>query len=278
MKKLVSGFFDIAWHEFQQKISQFVATFVATVFFLGIGTAFLPMPAAQAAVHFECPGLDAGGHLYTATYVDGLFTKVVFTRPGLPPVTSELTYNTVNAQGEPIYRGGYLGAADVILIDLSKGNVKPGSEVSVAVDGLWNQRQGVCGADMVPSCKDSPNYRPYSVQRGETLYSIAQQQLGDSNRWREILDEDCQPFTEAQARNLQAGQVVYVPSQPSSPQCPQGYRPYTARPGDTLYDIAQQQLGDSNRWREILNENCQTFTEAQARNLQAGQIVYVPLN
>ena len=65
--------------------------------------------------------------------------------PDLPPVTSELTFDTINENGEPIYRGAYLGAADVVLVDRSKGNVKPGSEVSVAVDSSWNQTRGVCG-------------------------------------------------------------------------------------------------------------------------------------
>lgn len=94
----------------------------------------------------SCPGLDAAGNPYTATYVDGLFTLVRFDRSSkFPPVTSELTYDTVNEQGQPIYRGSFLGAANVILIDLSGGNVRPGSEVSVAVDNGWNQQRGACG-------------------------------------------------------------------------------------------------------------------------------------
>ncbi|NET60471.1 MAG: hypothetical protein F6K47_31335 [Symploca sp. SIO2E6] len=145
MNRLISGFFSRVLHQLPQKISQLIATLVATVLFLGIGTIFLPIPTAQAAIVFFCDGLDYSGSPYQATYVDGLFTQISFTRPDLPPVITELTYDTVNSQGEPIYRGGYLGAADVVLIDLSKGNVKPGSEVSVAVDNLWNSQRGICG-------------------------------------------------------------------------------------------------------------------------------------
>ena len=282
MQQSIFGSFFSAWHQLQQKIPQLVATFIATIFFLGIGTLCLPTPAARAAVHYECNGLDSGGNPYAATYVDGLFTQVVFERQSdLPPVTSELTYDTTNEAGEPIYKGAYLGAADVVLVDRSKGNVKPGSTVSVSVDNSWNQTQGVCGSDLIEeevSCKDSPNYRPYTVQRGDTLYSIAEHQLGNSNLWTEILNQDCQSFSEKEAKNLQAGQVVYVPVSDSSPQCPQGYRPYTVKPGDTLYDIARQQLGNSNLWQEILDKNCQSFSEKDARNLQAGEVVYVPLN
>ncbi|NEP44379.1 MAG: hypothetical protein F6K35_36220 [Okeania sp. SIO2H7] len=149
MKDFVSGFVESLQRELAKrgkKISQLIATLVATVVFLATSTIILPMPTAQAAMVLFCDGLDHGGYPYEATYVDGLFTQVRFDRsPSLPPVTSELTYDTVNEQGEPIYRGGYLGMADVVLIDLSKGNVRPGSEVSVAVDNGWNQERGVCG-------------------------------------------------------------------------------------------------------------------------------------
>ncbi len=146
MNSLITEFFRSLWHKFPQQISKLVATLVITFVLLFIGTIFMPLPFAHAAMGLFCNGLDAGGNPYTATFVDGLFTQVRFDRsPNLPPVVSELTYDTVNEQGQPIYRGGFLGAADVVLIDLSGGNVKPGSEVSVSVDNLWNQERGICG-------------------------------------------------------------------------------------------------------------------------------------
>lgn len=147
-----SGFFASLWHQ-GKKISKLIATLlVATVFFLGMGTVLLPVPTAQAAMQLFCPGLDADGYPYTANYVDGLFTEVKFDRDSSqPPVTSTLTYDGVNEEGEPIYRGGYLGMADVVLVDRSKGNVQPGSEVSVAVDSRWNQTRGVCGTSSNPN-------------------------------------------------------------------------------------------------------------------------------
>lgn len=146
MSNLMTKFFSSVWHKFPQQISKLVATLVMTFVLLFIGTISLPVPFAHAAMVLYCDGLDAGGNPYTATYVDGLFTQVQFDRsPNLPPVVSELTYDTVNEQGQAVYRGGYLGAADVVLIDISGGNVKPGSEVSVSVDNLWNLERGICG-------------------------------------------------------------------------------------------------------------------------------------
>ncbi len=52
---------------------------------------------------------------------------------------------------------------------------------------------------------------------------------------------------------------------------------YTIKPGDTLSAIAQRHLGSANRWREITKDTGECFTEDEARRLQIGQIVYLPL-
>jgi astacin len=56
-------------------------------------------------------------------------------------------------------------------------------------------------------------------------------------------------------------------------------RPYTIQAGDTLFLVAQRELGDGNRWREIMKTpNGGTFTEEEASNLHPGQVVYLPLS
>lgn len=51
---------------------------------------------------------------------------------------------------------------------------------------------------------------------------------------------------------------------------------YIVKSGDTLFLIAQRQLGDGNRWKEITKPNCTYFTEVDARNLQPGDEVCLP--
>lgn len=58
--------------------------------------------------------------------------------------------------------------------------------------------------------------RAYTMQSGDTLFLIAQQQLGDGNRWTEILKPDGTQFTETDAENLQVGQEVCLPKLLSS--------------------------------------------------------------
>lgn len=56
-------------------------------------------------------------------------------------------------------------------------------------------------------------------------------------------------------------------------------RAYTIQAGDTLFLVAERELGDGNRWREIMKTpNGDTFTEQEASNLYPGQVVYLPIS
>lgn len=63
----------------------------------------------------------------------------------------------------------------------------------------------ITALDAVPRAK-------YTVRPGDTLSAIAARLLGDGNRWREILKGDGKPFTEKEARRIQLGTVVFLPS------------------------------------------------------------------
>ena len=67
-------------------------------------------------------------------------------------------------------------------------------------------------------------------------------------------------------------QTLYSGERPKS-------RPYTVKEGDWLYSIAERELGNGDRWREIMKTpNGGFFTEAEAGNLRPGQVVYLPLS
>jgi len=62
------------------------------------------------------------------------------------------------------------------------------------------------------------------------------------------------------------------------PATPGKQRRYIVRSGDTLSVIAQRELKDANRWREIVKTpSGGTFTEVEARQLKVGQSVYLPV-
>ncbi len=64
----------------------------------------------------------------------------------------------------------------------------------------------------------------------------------------------------------------------SPPATPGQTRQYIIKSGDTLSGIAQRELGNANRWREIKKADGSTFTEAEARQLRVGQSVYLPVS
>jgi hypothetical protein len=65
----------------------------------------------------------------------------------------------------------------------------------------------------------------------------------------------------------------------SPPATPGQTRQYIIKSGDTLWGIAQRQLGNGNRWKEIMKSpNGGTFTEAEAKQLRVGQSVYLPVS
>lgn len=52
----------------------------------------------------------------------------------------------------------------------------------------------------------------YIIKSGDTLFIVAEQQLGDGNRWREILKPDGTQFTDQDVSNLQVGQEICIPA------------------------------------------------------------------
>jgi chitinase len=61
--------------------------------------------------------------------------------------------------------------------------------------------------------------KSYIVKSGDTLTLIAERQLGDGSRWKEITKPNCTPFTDDEARRLQPGDEVCLPdgSTPTPP-------------------------------------------------------------
>ncbi len=99
---------------------------------------------AHATQQFFCPGRMSNGWNYTAEFVNGRFTQIRWERSGQPPQVTTLTFSSTNTAGQPIYRGSFQAATAITLVDLSKGNVGVGSEISVGAEE-WGWSRGTCG-------------------------------------------------------------------------------------------------------------------------------------
>ena len=117
----------------------------------------------------------------------------------------------------------------------------------------------------------SESLTPYTIESGDTLSQIARDELGDGTLWTTIEREDGTTYSEAEAQQIQPGQVVYLPGSNEKPPTP-----YTIESGDTLSQIARDELGDGTLWTTIEREDGTTYSEAEAQQIQPGQVVYLP--
>ena len=101
----------------------------------------------------------------------------------------------------------------------------------------------------------------YVVQPGDSLWEIAKRHLGDGNRYPEIVDLNTKllrrgPDFIRQGWTLQLPAVEKV----------NGYERYTVRKGDTLSEIALEELGDAHAWPRIADAS-RGITQPDGRRL-----------
>lgn len=126
---------------------------------------------------------------------------------------------------------------------------------------------GSSSAPSTPSAP-APSEREYTVKSGDTLWKIAQAQLGAGSRYREIMT-----LNGLTSETVYPGQVLRLPGSGSStPSAPTpSYREYTVKSGDSLWKIAQAQLGSGSRYREIVSLN-----NLKSETVYPGQVLRLP--
>ena len=133
--------------------------------------------------------------------------------------------------------------------------------------------------DTPPESDPESSYREYTVQRGDSLWSIAAEQLGDGSRYTEIMELNGLNSTEIHpGMQLRLPADTQTPSDPAPDTPPESdpessYREYTVQRGDSLWGIAAEQLGDGSRYTEIIELNGLTST-----TVDSGQILKLPKN
>ncbi|MER7604729.1 LysM peptidoglycan-binding domain-containing protein [Nocardioides sp. NPDC127503] len=105
----------------------------------------------------------------------------------------------------------------------------------------------------------------YTVKRGDSLWRIAEKHLGSGERFKEIAALN----TYVLSKNpdyLESGLVLRLPA-PAKPveRTDAGDGTYVVEPGDTLSEIAEEELGDAERYRQIFNASTSTVQPDGAR-------------
>lgn len=101
----------------------------------------------------------------------------------------------------------------------------------------------------------------YTVQKGDTMWSIALKYLGSGTRWKELAAWN--GLTEREAGQLRVGQVLRltqeaagtVTAEVEEPKEESGERVYTVQKGDSLWAIAEKMYGDGLRYVSIMSAN-----------------------
>ena len=107
--------------------------------------------------------------------------------------------------------------------------------------------------------KKEPTTEGYSVKRGDSLWKIAEERLGDGTRYVELVDLN-EAVLNGRPDFLLPGTILKVPVAEAVPE-----GDYVVQPGDTLAEIAEDGLGDADAYPSILEASRDTVQANGAR-------------
>jgi LysM repeat protein len=140
---------------------------------------------------------------------------------------------------------------------------RPAAVVSVQQPELSLAATSLADVVTQPATSTAPTLPRYTVVPGDSLWRIAQEQLGDGNRYHEIANlnyGDVQADGRTLTRDhwIRPGWILTLPDDAararvpgSSPARGTEVRTVVVQKGDTLSQIAQDTLGDGSRYTEI---------------------------
>lgn len=167
-----------------------------------------------------------------------------------------LPVQTAFAQPSAAVAAALVEGADVVPDDVSAADGHgPRPDAELGSDDVGDQlfEEAPVPADTTPP--PAPRLEPYVVRENDTLWGLALSRLGDGRRYPEIYDLNRETIGPKPGL-LDAGATILLPALATQPAQPVAdvhgeTASYTVQPGDTLSEIAQDQLGDANRYPEI---------------------------
>lgn len=118
----------------------------------------------------------------------------------------------------------------------------------------------------------APATQPYTARAGDSLWKIAEAHLGDGTRFTEIVDLNPRLFPNG-PEFLVAGTVLQLPASEVNAAAEPDGTSYMVEPGDTLWDIADEELGDPTRYDEIF-EASDDIVQPDGRTLTDPDLIH----
>lgn len=107
-----------------------------------------------------------------------------------------------------------------------------------------------------PQAPPQADGQTYTVQRGDSLWRIAEQLLGTGTAYTELARANGM----SPDGTIHPGQELIIPGAPPLPEARSGERgpsegQIVVQRGDSLWRLAEQHLGDGSRWKELADAN-----------------------
>lgn len=109
-------------------------------------------------------------------------------------------------------------------------------------------------------------YITHTVKKGDRLWNIAKKYLGNGNRYKEIMS-----INGLKSDRINVGQVLKIAQKKTATGTTAANKTYTVKKGDSLWDIAEKQLGSGERYKEI-----KTLNGLSSNVIYAGQKLQIP--
>ncbi|XZO00975.1 MAG: DUF4114 domain-containing protein [Microcoleus sp.] len=109
---------------------------------------------------------------------------------------------------------GYLVAKETQLDEF--GNPTSVTDIGYGSGGTLNDQEGnqqpeiILKGEITSGNSTSGNSYEYEIKAGDTLWDIAEKELGDGNRWHELQKADGSTFTKEEALHLEIGEHLYL--------------------------------------------------------------------
>jgi hypothetical protein len=112
----------------------------------------------------------------------------------------------------------------------------------------------------------------YKLQTGDTLWNLSREKFQTGKRWKDFRKADGHSFSAKEARQIKVGTPVYFSAEKAT--VPKSFT-VSSRSGDSLWKIAENNLGDGSRWHELQKGDGRRFTAQEARHIRVGTSVYL---
>ncbi|MCP4590236.1 MAG: LysM peptidoglycan-binding domain-containing protein [bacterium] len=181
--------------------------------------------------------------------------------------------------------------ADAV-VDASPGNASPKKATKRRNDRPVGRAASPKAPEVAPSTsrlvnKTAAPERTHAVQRGDSYSLLADTYYGSQRHTQFLIDANPE---HPDPKKLRIGDVLKIPPLPKDlasakppvlaakvkqPNLASAGRTYTAREGDTFYDIAARELGSASRWTELFELN-REVVHGNAKRLRVGQVLVLP--